>query len=71
MLPSVSGQVEGIEALGAPSGEEAKVEAITDAASEALEEGEEDPASLTSEKADPFAKANKLSNEYGLVKCGE
>jgi len=71
VLPSVRGQVEGIEDLGAPGGEEAKVEAITDAASEALEEGEEDPASLTSEKADPFAKANELSNEYGLVKCGE
>ncbi len=71
VLPSVSDQVEGIEDLGAPSGEEAKVEAITDAASEAVEKGEEDPASLTSEKADPFAKANELSNEYGLVKCGE
>jgi hypothetical protein len=71
VLPSVSGQVEGIEALGAPSGDEAKVEAITDAVTEAVEEGEEDPASLTSEKADPFAEANELSNEYGLVKCGE
>jgi hypothetical protein len=71
VLPAVSGQVEGIEQLGAPSGEEAKVEAITEAAGEAVEKGEEDPASLTSEKADPFARANKLANEYGLVKCGE
>lgn len=71
VLPAVRDQVEGIEALGAPSGEEAKVEAITDAAGEAAEEGEEDPASLTSEKADPFAEANELANEYGLVKCGE
>jgi hypothetical protein len=71
VLPAVRDQVEGIEALGAPSGEEAKVEAITVAADEAVEEGEEDPASLTSEKADPFAEANELANEYGLVKCGE
>lgn len=71
VLPAVRDQVEGIEALGAPSGEEAKVEAITDAAGEAVEEGEEDPASLSSEKADPFAEANELANEYGLVKCGE
>jgi hypothetical protein len=71
VLPAVSSQVEGIEQLGAPSGEEAKVEAITDAAGAALEKGEEDPASLTSEKADPFAGANELANEYGLVKCGE
>lgn len=71
VLPAVRQQVEGVKDLGAPSGEEAKVEAITDAAEEALEKGEEDPASLTTEKADPFAKANELANEYGLVKCGE
>jgi hypothetical protein len=71
VLPAVRQQVEGVKALPAPSGEEAEVEAITDAAEEALEQGEEDPASLTTEKADPFAKANELANEYGLTKCGE
>jgi predicted small secreted protein len=71
VLPAVRRQVEGVKALGAPSGEAAEVEAITDAAEEALEKSEEDPASLTTEKADPFAKANELANEYGLVKCGE
>jgi len=71
VLPAVRQQVEGVKDLGAPSGEEAEVEAITDAAEEALEKGEEDPAALTTEKADPFAKANELANEYGLVKCGE
>ena len=71
VLPKVRGQVEGIKALGAPSGEEAQVEAITDAAEEALEKGEEEPAALASEKADPFAKANKKASDYGLVKCGE
>ncbi len=59
-----------MERLGAPSGEEAEVEAITDAAGEAVEKGEEDPAALTSEKADPFAEANELAREYGLVRCG-
>ncbi len=71
VLPAVRQQVEGVKDLGAPSGEEAKVEAITDAAEEAVEKGEEDPAALTTEKADPFAKANELANEYGLTKCGE
>jgi hypothetical protein len=71
VLPKVRGQVEGIKALGAPSGEEAQVEAITDAAEEALEKGEEDPATLASEKADPFAKANEKASAYGLVKCAE
>jgi len=71
VLPKVRGQVEGIKALGAPSGEEAQVEAIVDAAEEALEKGEEEPAALASEKADPFAKANKKASAYGLVKCAE
>jgi hypothetical protein len=71
VLPKVRGQVEGIKALGAPSGEEAQVEAITDAAEEALEKGEEEPAAMASEKADPFAKANKKASAYGLVKCTE
>lgn len=71
VLPAVSDQVEGIEGLEPPSGEEAKVEEITDAAAEAVEKGEEDPVALTTEKADPFAKANELANDYGLTKCGE
>jgi hypothetical protein len=71
VLPAVRQQVEGVKALGAPSGEEAEVEAITDSAEEAVEKGEEDPAALTTEKADPFAKANKLAREYGLTTCGE
>lgn len=71
VIPKVRQQIEGVKALGAPSGEEAEVEAITDAAEEALEKGEEDPAALAGGKADPFTKANKLANEYGLVKCGE
>ena len=71
VLPAVEGQVESIRDLGLPSegGEEA--DEILTAAEEAIEQGEEDPASLASEKADPFAKANKLAREYGLAKCGE
>lgn len=69
LLPSVTKQVEGVDSLGAPSGEEEQVEEIIDAAEEALEEGEEDPASLVTEGSDPFAKANKLAGEYGLTAC--
>jgi len=70
-LPIIKGQVEGIRDLGAPSGEEEQVEEVVTAAEEALEKGEEDPASLANEKEDPFAEANKLANDYGLTKCGE
>jgi hypothetical protein len=70
-LPIIKEQVEGIRDLGAPSGEEEQVDEVVTAAEEALEKGEEDPASLANEKEDPFADANKLANDYGLTKCGE
>jgi len=71
VLPAVDEQVESIRDLGLPSegGEEA--DEVLKAAEEAIEKGEEDPASLANEKADPFAKANKLARDYGLTKCGE
>jgi hypothetical protein len=70
-LPIITEQVEGIRALGPPSGEEQQVDEVLTAAEEGIEKAEEDPASLANEKEDPFAEANELANEYGLVKCGE
>jgi hypothetical protein len=71
LIPKIRKQVEGIAALSPPSGDEAEVEAIVDAAEEALEKGEEDPSSLAGESNGPFVKANKLASKYGLVKCAE
>jgi tellurite resistance protein len=69
LVPKISKEIESIRALGPPDEE---AEAVLDAAEEALEKGEEDPAQfLKEENAGPFAKANKLSREYGLTKCGE
>ena len=71
-VPSIRKQIDGIRALGAPSGEEEQVNEIIDAAEEALEEAEEDPAALVNEEnGNLFAKANKLTNAYGLTACGE
>lgn len=69
LIPKVSKEIESIRALGPPDEE---AEAVLDAAEEALEKGEEDPIQfLKEESTGPFAKANKLSREYGLTKCGE
>jgi len=69
LLPSVTKQVEGVGNLTPPSGEEEQVEEIITAAEEAIEKGEEDPASLVTEGSGPFAKANKLAGDYGLTAC--
>jgi hypothetical protein len=72
LIPRIRKQVEDIRALGTPAEGGAEAEAILDAAEEALEKGEEDPTLfLKEENGGPFAKANKLSREFGLTKCGE
>lgn len=68
VIPEVETQLTGIRDLGTPEGEEDQVNAILDAVDSALEESKVDPTSLVGE-SDPFAEANKLSEEYGLNEC--
>jgi hypothetical protein len=70
LIPSVEQQVADIRALGAPEGDEDQVNAILDAADQGLEEAKSDPSVVADEKADPFAEANKLANDYGISECG-
>jgi hypothetical protein len=70
LLPSVSGQIEAIRALGAPSGEEEKVSEILDTVEEEVEEGEAEPSVLFEEEA-AFAEGNELAREYGFKVCGQ
>lgn len=57
-----------LEELGAPDGEEEKVEAIIKSMEEAAQKAEDDPL-LTLESIAPFVKANKLNQEFGLTSC--
>jgi uncharacterized protein with von Willebrand factor type A (vWA) domain len=70
VAPGVQKQIEEIDALGAPKGDEGKIEAMIAAVEEGVEEIEENPASLTEGK-NPLAKGSKLAKEYGLKTCGE
>jgi hypothetical protein len=70
LIPSIQGQIDGIDDLSAPAGDEDQVNAIVDEAQSALDKGKADPSLLVSEKNDPFSKANKLANDYGLKACG-
>ena len=70
VIPGIAKQVEGVSELGAPSGEEEKVDAIIEAAEGGLDQAEEDPAAFVSEDGgDPFKEADKLSSAYGLTAC--
>jgi len=72
VIPSIQEQIDGIDALPAPSGDEDQVQAIVDAAQSALDKAKQDPSLLTGQAqgGDPFAQANKLADAYGLTKCG-
>jgi anti-sigma28 factor (negative regulator of flagellin synthesis) len=63
-------QGEEIGELGAPSGDEEKVEAIVAAVEEGADELESEP-KLLIEGENPLAKGSKLAKGYGLKVCGE
>jgi len=69
--PVIGTQIDEIQALGAPAGEEEKVEKILTAAAKGVKKSEEEPALLLNDKGSPFDEANKLSREYGLQACSE
>jgi hypothetical protein len=70
VAPEIRQQAEEIGDLGAPSGEEDKVEAIVTSVEEGADELESKPAQLIEGK-NPLAAGSKLAKEYGLKVCGE
>jgi hypothetical protein len=68
--PAIKQQSEEIGDLGAPSGDEDRVEAIVDAVGRGAEELEEDPGALL-KGTNPLAEGSKLAKAYGFKSCGE
>lgn len=68
-LPPIQTEVEELAELGAPPGEEAKVQAIIGGIEEAIEKGEEDPDSLLGAAKNPFNGVRKLAAAYGFKAC--
>lgn len=70
-LPPVKTEVEELHALGPPSGDEAKVEAILTGIEEALEDAEENPQSIEKRAGNPFNAVDELAREYGFKACAQ
>lgn len=66
-VPSIERQLDGLQALGTPAGEEQALEKIYAAAEKGLEEGEANPAALISGQA--LGKVRSLASQYGLDQC--
>jgi hypothetical protein len=70
VLPVRVREIRKLRALGTPSGQEERVDAMLTAWEEGIEKGEEDPNSLR--KAGPefaFYKSYSMGIDYGLKKC--
>lgn len=69
ILPLIQTQAEELDALGAPKGEEAKVEEIVAGLEEAVTEGQEDPSTATGTES-PFVEVDQKSADFGFKVCG-
>jgi hypothetical protein len=71
LIPGIQDQIDEIRALGAPEGDEDKVNSMLDKAEDAVDELEADPQGAFREGNDPFAEVNKELAAYGLTTCAE
>lgn len=69
LVPALDRQAEEIDALGAPAGDEEKVEAIVVALEDGTAEVEDDPSRVFEGK--PLREASQLAKDYGFEVCGE
>jgi hypothetical protein len=67
-VTSIQSQINQIRALGAPSGDQAKVTAMMATSQANLNKVKQNPALITSNQQ-PFAPAAKLLHAYGLTVC--
>ncbi len=69
LVPALNQQAEEIQALGAPEGDEKRVEAIVTALEDGANEVADDP--KLAFQGQPLKEASKLARDYGFKVCGE
>lgn len=70
ILPSVRQEIKEIKALGVPSGDEEKVDAMVGALEEGVETAEDDPEAVVKGSSDViFGIASRIAGEYGITGC--
>ena len=70
VAPGVRKQIEEIDALPVPEGDEKQIEAIVLSVEEGVVEIETNPDTLSA-GISPLAEGSKLAKDYGLKACGE
>jgi hypothetical protein len=67
--PAMEGEAEELRALGAPAGDDEKMEEIATAIEAVVEEAREDPQGVATNSA-AFSEPQKAAREYGIASCG-
>jgi hypothetical protein len=67
LIPNIQSQIDQVRALGAPSGDEAKVNSMLDMAQADLDKIKSNPALL--QQGDQFVNFEKVAHPYGLTSC--
>jgi hypothetical protein len=70
ILPRIKVEMEELRELGPPKGEEEKVDEIFTAVEEIVDEGEDDPSTVTGNE-NPFAEPNAKAEAFGFEVCGQ
>ena len=68
LVPEVQKQIDGLRDLGAPPGDEDKINAFLDEVQSANDKTKADP-TLAVGNQDPFKKATQFAKAYGLTAC--
>jgi hypothetical protein len=69
LIPAMRDQAQEIGALGAPSGDAARVKAIVAATEEGLGKAAKHPERAVKDGTEAFGKADRLARAYGLTAC--
>lgn len=71
LVPNVSREVEELEKLAIPDGDDERVDAMIAALEEGVETAEDDPEVVATTSSDAiFGIASRIAKEYGLEICG-
>jgi hypothetical protein len=70
-VPGVQSVIDGVRALGAPSGDQATVTNILNLGQTDLNKIKGNPALLLTAKTNPFANFAKIAHPYGLKDCAK
>jgi hypothetical protein len=69
LVPNLNQEIKEIRALGAPSGDEDRVDDFLEALEEGIETAERDPKVVISTSNAVFGISSRLAKEYGLEVC--